>query len=119
MRPTHPVACDPTHPVACDRPIPLHATRPIPLHATRPIPLHAQCLLQKELGARNDADTPTDWLNPPFGSFDDFPNAMLILFIASTGDGWEDFMHMGMDAIGPGIAPQRNDFSPIALYFIM
>ena len=94
---------DPTHPVACDR----------------PIPLHAQCLLQKELGARNDADMPTDWLNPPFGSFDDFPNAMLILFIASTGDGWEDFMHMGMDAIGPGIAPQRNDFSPIALYFIM
>ena len=83
------------------------------------IQLHAQCLLQKELRARNDADMPTDWLNPPFGSFDDFPNAMLILFIASTGDGWEDFMHMGMDAIGPGIAPQRNDFSPIALYFIM
>ena len=31
-----------------------------------------------------------EWLNPPFGSFDDFGNAMLLLYIMSTGDGWED-----------------------------
>jgi len=62
---------------------------------------------------------PTSWLNPPFGSFDDFPNAMLLLFIASTGDGWTDFMYTGMDVVGPGIAPQRNDFSPACIFFIM
>merc|ERR1740117_1026389 len=60
----------------------------------------------------------TVWLNPAFGSFDSFGSAMLLLYIMSTGDGWEDVMYQGMDAVGPGIAPVRNDFSPSALFFI-
>jgi hypothetical protein len=43
---------------------------------------------------------------------------MLLLYIMSTGDGWEDVMYQGMDAVGPGIAPVRNDFSPSAMFFI-
>lgn len=39
------------------------------------------------------------WLNPPLGSFDDFGSAMLLLFVASTGDGWEELMFLGMDAV--------------------
>ena len=58
------------------------------------------------------------WLNPAFGSFDSFGSAMLLLYIMSTGDGWEDVMFQGMDAVGPGVAPVRNDFSPSALFFI-
>jgi len=68
-------------------------------------------------GGSND-DLPVAWLNPPFGSFDDFGAAMTILFIASTGDGWEDFMFQGMDVTEPGEAPVRNDFSPNAIFFI-
>ena len=62
--------------------------------------------------------TMAPWLNPAFGSFDSFGSAMLLLYIMSTGDGWEDVMYQGMDAVGPGIAPVRNDFSPSALFFI-
>ena len=59
------------------------------------------------------------WLNPSFGSFDNFGSAMLLLYVMSTGDGWEDVMYQGMDAVGPGVATSRNDFSPSALFFIM
>ena len=69
-------------------------------------------------GGGGNLDLPVAWLNPPFGSFDDFGSAMAILFIASTGDGWEDFMFQGMDVTEPGQAPARNDFSPNALFFI-
>jgi hypothetical protein len=62
--------------------------------------------------------TMAPWLNPAFGSFDSFGSAMLLLYIMSTGDGWEDVMYQGMDAVGPGIAPVRNDFSPSAMFFI-
>ena len=62
--------------------------------------------------------TMAPWLNPAFGSFDSFGSAMLLLYIMSTGDGWEDVMFQGMDAVGPGVAPVRNDFSPSALFFI-
>ena len=58
------------------------------------------------------------WLNPAWGSFDNIFDAMLVLYVASTGDGWEDFMWAGMDARGVGIAPVRNDASPAAAYFI-
>ena len=44
---------------------------------------------------------------------------MLLLYIMSTGDAWDDIMFVGMDAVGPGIAPQRNDFSLHSLYFIL
>ena len=46
--------------------------------------------------------TMAPWLNPAFGSFDSFGSAMLLLYIMSTGDGWEDVMYQGMDAVGPG-----------------
>ena len=63
-------------------------------------------------------DLPTEWLNPPFGSFDDFKQSMLILYIAATGDGWEEFMWAGMDATGQGTAPERNDFSAASVFFL-
>ena len=69
-------------------------------------------------GGGNGVVLPVSWQNPSFGSFDDFGSAMLILFIAATGDGWEDFMFAGMDAVGEGKSPQRNDFSPAALFFV-
>ena len=47
---------------------------------------------------------PIEWLNSDLGSFDDFGSSMLILYIAATGDGWEEFMFAGMDAIGVGVA---------------
>ena len=61
----------------------------------------------------------TIWMNPPFGSFDDFGSSMLLLYIMSTGDGWDEIMFSGMAAVGPGIAPVRNDTSMVALYFIL
>ena len=62
---------------------------------------------------------PVAWLNPPFGSFDDFAQSMLILYIASTTDGWEEFMFMGMDAQEEGVAPERNDTSAASVFFLM
>jgi hypothetical protein len=61
---------------------------------------------------------PTEWLNPAFGSFDDFGSAMLILYVASTLDGWEEFMWAGMDATAENVAPERNDFSPASIFFL-
>ena len=58
------------------------------------------------------------WLNPAWGSFDNILDAMLVLYVASTGDGWEDFMWAAMDARGVGVAPVRNDASAAAAYFI-
>jgi hypothetical protein len=68
--------------------------------------------------ALNEEDLPTEWLNPAFGSFDDFSSSMLILYVASTGDGWEEFMWAGMDATGVDMAPERNDFSPASIFFL-
>ena len=67
--------------------------------------------------ATSDSTT-APWLNPSFGSFDNFGSAMLLLYVMSTGDGWEDVMYQGMDAVGLGVAPERNDFSPTAFFFI-
>jgi hypothetical protein len=44
---------------------------------------------------------------------------MILLYILSTGDGWDGVMFAGMDSVGPGLAPVRSDSSPVALYFIM
>eukprot|EP00327_Prymnesium_parvum_P044618 CAMPEP_0205857742 /NCGR_PEP_ID=MMETSP1083-20121108/3824_1 /ASSEMBLY_ACC=CAM_ASM_000430 /TAXON_ID=97485 /ORGANISM="Prymnesium parvum, Strain Texoma1" /LENGTH=1580 /DNA_ID=CAMNT_0053219251 /DNA_START=327 /DNA_END=5070 /DNA_ORIENTATION=+ len=74
--------------------------------------------LEAHGGATAGQPPPTAWLNPALGSFDDFHSAMMLLYISSTGDGWEDFMWAGMDASEPGHAPVRNDFSPAALFFI-
>ncbi|KOO32786.1 sodium channel protein type 9 subunit alpha [Chrysochromulina tobinii] len=66
-----------------------------------------------------DAELPTEWINPPYGSFDDWGQSMIILYIAATGDGWEAFMFAGMDATGVDMAPERNDFSAVAVFFLM
>ena len=89
-------------------------------HAAVP---HAVTLSGRALkgGPSSGAEGPeleTAWLNPPYGSFDDFSHSMLILYIAATGDGWEEFMWMGMDATEPGKAPVRNDFSPASVFFL-
>ena len=65
------------------------------------------------------ADVPTAWLNPAWGSFDDFWSSMLLLLVAATADGWDMFMFTGMDAVGPDLAPVRNDFSINSLFFIL
>ena len=76
---------------------------------------------EKYVAARRlgEDDLPTEWLNPAFGSFDDFKSAMLVLYVSSTGDNWEGFMFAGMDATGVDMAPERNDFSPMSIYFLI
>ena len=71
-----------------------------------------------ESAARGGRDRP-QWLNPAFGSFDDFGQAMMILYVASTGDNWPEFMYHTMDATAVDTAPERNDFSIVALFFIL
>jgi len=61
---------------------------------------------------------PIEWLNPPIGSFDDFGSSMLVLYVSSTGDAWEEFMWAGMDVRGVGVAPARNDMSGFSMFFI-
>ena len=70
-------------------------------------------------GDGEDEDLPVAWLNPNFGSFDNFGSAVLLLFIAATGDGWDEHMFAGMDSQGSGVAEVRNDSSPMALFFIL
>lgn len=70
-------------------------------------------------GGDSDIDLPTEWLNPSFGSFDNFFSSVLILYVASTGDNWEAFMWAGMDVVDVDVAPVRNDHSPNSIYFIM
>ena len=70
-------------------------------------------------GGGDDKELPTEWINPPYGSFDDWGQSMIILYIAATGDGWEAFMFAGMDATGVDMAPERNDFSAVAVFFLM
>ena len=43
---------------------------------------------------------------------------MLVLYVASTGDGWEEFMWVGMDATGVDQAPVRNDFGGASTFFV-
>ena len=59
------------------------------------------------------------WLNPRSGSFDNVVEANLLLFVASTGDAWQDFMFQGMDAGEKHVAPHRNDSSLGAIYFVL
>jgi hypothetical protein len=59
------------------------------------------------------------WSNPPLGSFDSFGSAMLLLYIMSTGDGWDQIMFATMDVTEPGQAPERNDFSASAIFSIL
>ena len=54
-------------------------------------------------------------------SFNNFGSSMLLLFVAATGDEWEDLMWRAMDAPAgqPGQPPIRNDSSPAAFFFIL
>ena len=88
--------------------------------------------------------TPLKWSNPVYGSFDNFGDAMRLLYIMSSGDQWEQPLFAMMGASEPGIAvrrarpsprrlvcmstlltprvrsssaqPERNDFSPMAIF---
>ena len=61
---------------------------------------------------------PPAWVNPHSGSFDNIFSSMLILFVLTTGDAWEEFMWTAMDAVDVGIAPERNDHSLASIYFV-
>ena len=50
------------------------------------------------------------WRNMAIGSFDDFGSAMRLLYVMSSGDGWQVSMFRLMDATAKGHAPVRNDF---------
>ena len=39
--------------------------------------------------------------------------AMRLLYIMSTADGWQSIMYRMMDATDDGVAPQRNDYGPV------
>ena len=56
------------------------------------------------------------WANPETGSFDNFGDAMRLLYIMSTGDQWEQPMYAMMGMQGAGVAPMRDDGSPYALF---
>ena len=56
------------------------------------------------------------WANPATGSFDNFGDAMRLLYVMSSGDQWEQPMYAMMGVQGPGVAPIRNDFSLYALF---
>ena len=66
-----------------------------------------------------DGSEPLHWSNPTAGSFDNFGEAMRLLYIMSSGDQWEQPMFTMMGARGPGHAPIRNDFSAASIYAIV
>ena len=65
-----------------------------------------------------DGEERIRWTNPIIGSFDNFPSAMRLLYIMSTGDEWETPMFSMMAATSPGEAPVRNDSSPSAFFAV-
>lgn len=59
------------------------------------------------------------WRNNKF-NFDNFAEAMLSVFIISTGDNWQDIMYVAMDAGSePGDAPERDHSGWAASYFVL
>ena len=36
-----------------------------------------------------------------------------------TGENWPDVLWTGIDAVAPDVAPERRDFAPSALFFIL
>jgi hypothetical protein len=59
------------------------------------------------------------WENPVGNSYDDFGQAMLSLFLQTSGDLWETEMFQAMASTSPGHAPVRNDFSLACLFTIV
>ena len=58
------------------------------------------------------------WASPSRGDFDNFGNAMRLLYTMSTGDGWDAIMFTMMDATTAGHGPVRDDFSAAAIFAI-
>ena len=59
------------------------------------------------------------WRNNKF-NFDNFAEAMLSVFIISTGDNWQDIMYVAMAAGSePGDAPERDHSGWAASYFVL
>ena len=106
-------------------PLPASPLPPSPLDALALPPSLSPITQHRELRGRRKgprtrgAGAPIDWENPPSGSFDDFGEAMLTLFIATTGDNYPDVLWSGMDSVGADVAPVRTDFSPTAIFFIL
>ena len=70
-------------------------------------------------GGAWDGTMPLTWHNPSFGSFDNFGDAMRLLYIMSTGDQWELPLFVMMGATTRGVAPKRNDFSGSAIFALV
>ena len=58
------------------------------------------------------------WRNNKF-NFDNFGEAMISVFIISTGDNWQDIMYVAMDSVGVGEAPSRDNSGWAAAYFVL
>jgi len=85
-------------------------------HASRSLSAHRRHL--KGGGSEGSLNIIVQWANPPLGSFDSFGQAMMLLFVMSTGDGWDALMFGLMDATEPGHAPERNDFSAAYVFAV-
>ena len=78
----------------------------------------ARRMLKGAGGATYHEGDPLIWSNPTSGSFDNFGDAMRLLYIMSSADQWVTPMFVMMGATHPGQAPARNDFSPAAIFAI-
>ena len=58
------------------------------------------------------------WRNNKF-NFDNFGEAMMSVFIISTGDNWQDIMYAAMDSVGVDKAPIRDHSGWAVAYFIL
>ena len=58
------------------------------------------------------------WRNNKF-NFDNFAEAMVSVFVISTGDNWQDIMYVAMDSVGDGEAPSRDHSGWAAAYFVL
>ena len=68
-------------------------------------------------GVQWDPSMPLLWTErPKTGSFDNFGDAMRLLYVMSSGDQWESPMFSMMGSTEPGRTAIRNDFSPMALF---
>jgi len=59
------------------------------------------------------------WANPPWGNFDNFFSASLLLFEMSSLEGWPDVLYRGIDATEVDVAPQRDAKLENSLYFVL
>ena len=67
-------------------------------------------------GGGGGADLDLEWRSSELGSFDNFGEAMRLLFALSTADEWQTTMFEMMGATAVGVAPGRDDYSPLCLF---